>query len=298
MASKRKDRLPAEQKAFWLTYNLKTPKNDFTDYEEAVRCSREGRLYLDSWQVEYDTLRSGERIFILRQGNNIVEGRPGRGIVARGITTSDSYGSDRITFRVDVSIDSVIGPDETPISDPYYPFPKEKSFAGPQFSGCPINQGIFQESEQKWAERFDKQPEVLHAATNERERVMRSILERRAQQKFRNELIEVYGKCVLSGCTTQEALEAAHIMPCAAKGEDHIQNGLLLRADLHLLFDLDLLRIDPNTRKVRLAHEIASGDYRWLDAQSLIENHVAANQRASTRFLNWRFDVASHGSID
>jgi hypothetical protein len=95
----------------------------FTNYEEAVRCSREGLPYDDDWQVEFDVLRSEERIFILRQGDD-----QARGIVARGITTSDSYEgafhrgrTGRETFRVNIRLDSVIAHDETPVKDPYYP---------------------------------------------------------------------------------------------------------------------------------------------------------------------------------
>jgi hypothetical protein len=50
-----------------------------------------GVPYDDTWRVENNVLRSEERAFVLRQSNDQVDGRPGRGIVARGITTSDSY---------------------------------------------------------------------------------------------------------------------------------------------------------------------------------------------------------------
>ena len=43
-----------------------------------------------------------------------------------------------------------------------------------------------------------------------------------------------------------ETLEAAHIIPYKGSSTNHIQNGILLRADIHTLFDLDLLRIDEN----------------------------------------------------
>jgi len=40
-------------------------------------------------------------------------------------------------------------------------------------------------------------------------------------------------------------LEAAHIRPYAAGGEHALSNGLLLRSDLHTLFDLATLQLIP-----------------------------------------------------
>ena len=44
-----------------------------------------------------------------------------------------------------------------------------------------------------------------------------------------------------------EIVEAAHIKPYAEEPDDDPANGLLLRADLHTLFDLHLIGIEPNT---------------------------------------------------
>lgn len=80
-----------------------------------------------------------------------------------------------------------------------------------------------------------------------RERVAREIAIRRGQAGFRNQLLEAYGCCAMSGCTVASALEAAHIMPYQGPGTNHPSNGLLLRADLHTLFDLGLLSVDHET---------------------------------------------------
>jgi len=51
----------------------------------------------------------------------------------------------------------------------------------------------------------------------------------------------------VSGCTLMEIVEAAHIKPHAEQPDDDPANGLLLRADLHTLFDLHLIGIEPDT---------------------------------------------------
>lgn len=79
----------------------------------------------------------------------------------------------------------------------------------------------------------------------------RMINARRGQPKFRAELLKLYDeKCVITDCGTVEALEAAHITPYIEERSYQLSNGLLLRADIHTLFDLFLISIDPNQRVV------------------------------------------------
>lgn len=78
---------------------------------------------------------------------------------------------------------------------------------------------------------------------NERRAIARAINNRRGQAKFRQDLIEAYGQCLVTGCTYEPILEAAHIHPYSEGGNFSIKNGLLLRADIHTLFDLGLIAI-------------------------------------------------------
>lgn len=72
-----------------------------------------------------------------------------------------------------------------------------------------------------------------------------SIKDRRGQSDFRTRLLEAYGRrCCISGCRVEALLEAAHIRPHAEEPNYGTRNGLLLRADLHTLYDLHLLGVD------------------------------------------------------
>ncbi|MBE7376495.1 HNH endonuclease [Pseudomonas sp. AL-54] len=83
------------------------------------------------------------------------------------------------------------------------------------------------------------------------ERVVREILTRRGQSGFRSALLRAYGcRCAISTCADVDVLEAAHIIPHSDTQDYRTANGLLLRADLHTLFDLRLISIDPRTAKV------------------------------------------------
>ncbi len=85
----------------------------------------------------------------------------------------------------------------------------------------------------------------------ERRARLAKVWSRPNQKNFSNMIRAEYkGTCIITGCTTQTALEAAHIKPVRHKGGDTLENGLLLRADLHLLFDAYLMAIDPATGEV------------------------------------------------
>lgn len=79
-----------------------------------------------------------------------------------------------------------------------------------------------------------------------REKVLRAISVRRGQPQFRKRLLGLYdGRCAISRWDADVALEAAHIVPIATDGDHDATNGLLLRADLHTLFDLHYIGVDP-----------------------------------------------------
>jgi hypothetical protein len=97
-----------------------------------------------------------------------------------------------------------------------------------------------------------------------RDKVLRSIAQRRGQSKFRHKLIKAYdGKCAISQTAVEAVLEAAHITPYLGEQTNHITNGILLRTDLHTLFDLNLLKIDPNNMKVRVSPSLQASPY-WV----------------------------------
>jgi hypothetical protein len=104
---------------------------------------------------------------------------------------------------------------------------------------------------------------------NTPERRFASRLTRPGQPELRVNLLRAYGKrCCISGDGPPEALVAAHIEPHAEGGDSSVQNGLLLRADLHMLLDAGLLRIDPETRIVWI-HDRAKPAYDRFHGRKL-----------------------------
>ncbi|RYX94617.1 MAG: HNH endonuclease [Comamonadaceae bacterium] len=106
--------------------------------------------------------------------------------------------------------------------------------------------------------------------TDARRKMFKSIVVRQGQPKFRKTLLAAYDRrCAVTGCDVEEVLEAAHIKPYQGDHTHHVTNGLLLRADIHTLFDLGLMRIHPLTIKVEIAPRVWSAfrEFDGLDAR-------------------------------
>jgi predicted restriction endonuclease len=105
---------------------------------------------------------------------------------------------------------------------------------------------------------------------DKREKTFREIVARRGQGRFRESLLKAYqGRCAVSGCDAEAALEAAHLIPYLGKQTNHVQNGILLRADIHTIFDLDLIGIDPRTLKLCLGPPLTDSSYSEFEGCEL-----------------------------
>jgi putative restriction endonuclease len=93
---------------------------------------------------------------------------------------------------------------------------------------------------------------------------------------------------MISGCLVLQVLEAAHIRPHRGQRDNHPENGLLLRADLHTLFDLDLLGIEPSTLTVHLHQEADTGEDKSFHGRMVC---CSAGQRPSAQALRTRWKI-------
>ncbi len=102
-----------------------------------------------------------------------------------------------------------------------------------------------------------------------REKTIAQIAKRRGQAAFRTGLLKAYGgKCCVTGCGLQGTLEAAHITPHRGLHSQNVQNGLLLRCDIHTLFDLGLVTITEDYC-VKLSPVAMDHEYAKLDGVRL-----------------------------
>ncbi|MDI6843282.1 MAG: HNH endonuclease [Anaerosomatales bacterium] len=106
----------------------------------------------------------------------------------------------------------------------------------------------------------ESKPEL--SSVDERQRVIASVVRRQGQPYFRKQLLAAYeGKCAFTEYDAEDALEAAHIAPYRGPASNRIDNGLLLRADFHDLFDLSLVAVDTSSQTLVMSRELESTAY-------------------------------------
>jgi len=95
---------------------------------------------------------------------------------------------------------------------------------------------------------------------------------RLGQQRFREAMLGRYGEaCAFTGPQPPGALEAAHLYFYSENPEHDLKGGLLLRRDLHALFDRWLITIDPDTWSIRIAPELRLySDLAKLDGRPVL----------------------------
>lgn len=80
---------------------------------------------------------------------------------------------------------------------------------------------------------------------------------RRGQRQFREHLLNAQGQtCAFTGEAPARVLEAGHLYSYAALGVHHKHGGLLLRRDVHRLFDDGWLAVDPGTLRVDVSADL------------------------------------------
>jgi hypothetical protein len=105
-------------------------------------------------------------------------------------------------------------------------------------------------------------------------RETREAFSRPGSIEFREKVLDSYTqKCAVSGISSLQAIEVAHIVPYYGNESDHIQNAIPLRADIHKLFDKGLLIIyfseDESKIKIK-CHDFILKDYGNFHNKDLI----------------------------
>ena len=86
-----------------------------------------------------------------------------------------------------------------------------------------------------------------------------NIASRPFQKEFSSKIRKLYdGTCAVTGCTTAEALQAAHIRIADGLTDDNdASNGILLRADIHALFDTGLVTLASDGSRLELSRDFS-----------------------------------------
>lgn len=122
------------------------------------------------------------------------------------------------------------------------------------------------------------------------------VVPRLGQGAFRALVLDAYSShCAITGHKIRPTLQAAHIRPVAEGGQHRVDNGLLLRSDIHTLFDLGYVSVSKEHRLLvsgRLRDDFGNGEdlYSRADAAHPINLPKRCIDRPSEESLEWHND--------
>lgn len=129
--------------------------------------------------------------------------------------------------------------------------------------------------------------------TDARTKTLGAIARRQGQTGFRKALLRAYDRCcAFTGCDVEQTLEAAHIRPYLGERTNVVVNGLLLRSDLHTLFDLRLVRINPVDMKIEISPKVR-GDHYHAIAGTIMRLPPANAEQPSVAALKWHWNACA-----
>jgi len=123
---------------------------------------------------------------------------------------------------------------------------------------------------------------------------------RLGQGSFRAVVTEAWERrCAITGERALPVLEAAHIRPVAEGGQHRVDNGLLLRSDVHRLFDRGYLTVTPKHRVLvsrALGEEFDGGGEPYSQLHGTeIRLPPVAEERPRREFLQWHAERVFRG---
>ncbi|HER41092.1 MAG TPA: HNH endonuclease [Salinimicrobium catena] len=112
------------------------------------------------------------------------------------------------------------------------------------------------------------------------------------QGAFRVLVTETYHRrCAITGERTLPVLEAAHIKPYSESGPNSVNNGLLLRSDLHILFDKGYLTVTKDLHaevSTRIREEFENGRaYYALHGKRFAVSPAGLSERPAPEYIQW-----------
>jgi putative restriction endonuclease len=126
------------------------------------------------------------------------------------------------------------------------------------------------------------------------------VRRRLGQGGFQAVVLDAYqARCAITGHRIRPTLQAAHIRPVTAHGPHAITNGLLLRSDVHTMFDRGYLSIDPKLQLLvspRLRQEFGNGEEFYRIAGQPISVPSRRTDRPAGEYLEWHRDTVYKAS--
>jgi len=223
----------------------------------------------------------------------------------------------QMTDRVSHYRRTVIGPGEDPIigcvfvRDARFFPPTEAVEPPPGFAANVVQGKSYDLADPRWSTYFDRLLRLLlDTGPNTDDEVWRHpgpvygdprlTPQRLGQQAFQAVVLDAYHRrCAITGEKIRPVLQAAHIRPLPQGGEHRLDNGLLLRSDVHTLYDRGYLGVDLKHRLLvspRLRTEFSNGEQFYVRVGQTIATPERRTDRPNQRFLEWHLDTVFQAS--
>jgi hypothetical protein len=273
--------------AYWLTFKPKGPRapkgwgiEKLRDLVARFEADLSGTT--EWWRIANLSARVGERVYLFKQGDD-PRGIFGVGTIVGSpkprVDDSDGVARPHAQIRfeklVDPTKDFLLRLEDIQDIVP-------ETNINSNSSGIRVLDGIIPELEARLTGKTASSSPPFESGLaddpafdpdsvgDERERAMRAIRIRRGQPAFRQALLDAYSnRCAVTGCGVEAVLEAAHVTPYLGPQTNHLSNGLLLRADVHTLFDCGLIAIHPDKRTVAIAKILEGSSYAAIAGKAL-----------------------------
>lgn len=244
--------------SFILTWNFSSEAGGWTDseYDDAVEATHRGVTLDGRWSTGRRTsgISRGDDLYLL------VQNAEHRGIIGHGLARDEIHTDQH--WQSETGIASYVAVEwhrllpETDV----LPLSRLKSEVPMKHRWEPRQSGtmVTSEAEQLLATVWRRHLTELGVMAPQRKsqsqtipggHIERTVRARLGQGAFRDVLLDKFGEqCAVTGPTPSGALEAAHLYPFAASSLHDPDGGLLLRSDIHALFDRGQISISPSGR--------------------------------------------------
>ncbi len=155
-----------------------------------------------------------------------------------------------------------------------------------------------------WAQVLERMRAVRGVGERQRPEIPldwreRPVRQRLGQGAFRVLITDVYERrCAVTGEKALPVLQAAHIRPVTNEGPHRVDNGLLLRADIHALFDQGYVTVTADRRfrvSRRLKEDFDNGEPYYSLSGNRIWVPGRDEDRPGREFLEWHADTVYRG---
>ena len=221
--------------------------------------------------------------------------------IKNGADTVDSFRTKVMKYNKSGEQNPSIGC--TVLTDPFF-FPREQWIPVPEDwkpnivrgkvyrTSEQIGQSVWQQVEERLGNLEERQGELVLEDPGQPYGNLTTIRSRVGQGAFRVMVMDAYNRrCAITGEKTLPVLEAGHIKPYAESGPNITRNGLLLRSDMHILFDDGYLTLTDDyrvevSRRIREEYENGRDYYAWHGKQ-LSQLPSSEHERPSQNYLDW-----------